>query len=242
MKTIRETLDQLDEISRRNVLKGAGAAALGAATGTATGQTIGGGEDETKEEALKAATAFYNMSRKSNLAAARMIQSKISQRLMQFYNFGGQDLSFAANIALNRAIDSVTSTFNQAYAQAEKNKQDHSIVGAYMSKRLGLDQLSQQQQLKISGSLDQFDLMPLAEHFVKVYTQSLQLVLDGQKRQRQQPVEPSSTQTQPPTDPDLDKKRREQLQRMSSPDINVKEDSLEEASPEAIAKIDKLSR
>jgi hypothetical protein len=33
MKTIREMMDQLDEISRRDVLKGAGAAALGVATG-----------------------------------------------------------------------------------------------------------------------------------------------------------------------------------------------------------------
>jgi hypothetical protein len=33
MKTIRETIDQLDEISRRDLLKGAGAAALGAAGG-----------------------------------------------------------------------------------------------------------------------------------------------------------------------------------------------------------------
>jgi hypothetical protein len=33
MKTLREMMDQLDEISRRDVLRGAGAAALGAATG-----------------------------------------------------------------------------------------------------------------------------------------------------------------------------------------------------------------
>ena len=36
MKTLRETIDQLDEISRRGFLKGAGAAAVAGATGGAT--------------------------------------------------------------------------------------------------------------------------------------------------------------------------------------------------------------
>jgi hypothetical protein len=215
MKTLREYIDQLDEISRRDFLKGAGATAGLAAVGAPAGvqaQTIGGGEDEAKNAALEAANTFFRYSKNTHKNVAQNVYNVLYQRLMQYYNFsGGSNLAVAADFALKNALKEVAVDFNDMYQQAERDKADSSIGKAYLAKRFGLDDVSRGEQLKSAGSLERFNLEPVANKFVRSYTSSLQTMLEYTKQQNQTPTK------------------------------KVKEEELEEASDDAIKRIEELT-
>ena len=185
---------ELDEIDRRGFLKGAGAALGVAALGSAKnakGQTIGGGEDEAKSAANNAAAAFFNLAKGSNRPVAQNILTTIKDRIMQYYNFGGQNIPVVSDMALKDATNAVYPDFQAVYAQADKDKEDTSMVGTYLSNRignrLGVDVGGRDSQLKIAGSLERFNLESLGQKFIGAYTKTLQQALEFFKQQAQQP-------------------------------------------------------
>lgn len=191
MKSLREYIDQLDEISRRDFLKGvgatAGAAALGGVSQSAKSQIIGGGENEAKIAATKAGSVFYGLAKESNREAAIYVINTLQPRIIQYYNYGGQQIETVTQTALEIAYRTIYPDFQNVYAQAEKDKEDTSFLGTYMRNRLGnrfgVDAGGRDSQLKMAGSLERFNLMPLAEKFVKKYTEVLQESLNYFKQQ-----------------------------------------------------------
>ncbi len=179
----------LEEVSRRDFLKGAGAAALGAVIPTnAESQTIGGGDEEAKISATKAGNTFLQLSKKAQRSVAQRVSNTIYDRVKQYYNFGGQQVSKVSELALEQAIKAVSSDFQAIYNQANKDKEETSLAGTYLKNRIGnrfgVDAGGHEAQLKMIGSLERFNLDPVADKFIKVYTNVLQQALDHFKKQK----------------------------------------------------------
>ena len=173
-----------EALSRRDFLKGMGAAAVVGAAGDAKGQVIGGGEDESKQYALQAANTFFQLSGNTNKQVAQWILSTLTQRLMQYYNYSnGRDMPGVAAYSLKLARDAVEPVFNEVYQQVAKDKQDSSLFKAFITKRLGMNDLSREEQLKMTGSLERINLEPIGQTFVKAYTQGLNTALQYWKEQ-----------------------------------------------------------
>ena len=185
---------QLDEIDRRGFLKGLGAAALAAVVPTvAKGQTIGGGEEEAKDAATKAGNLFLNLSKGAHREVAQWVSNTVYSRVLQYYNFGGQQINVVTDVAIKAAYQAVNGDFQMVYQAADKDKEDTSLAGTYLRNRLGnrfgVDAGGRDSQLKMAGSLERFNLAPIAEKFVKEYTRALQEALTYFKQQTKESVQ-----------------------------------------------------
>jgi len=194
MKTLRETIDQLDEISRRDVLKGAGAAAIAGAAGGSKAQ-VGGGENESQWAANKAAGVWAQYA-KDNKTVTKWISETIQRRAMQFYQLGGnKDFQGGANSALQDAVNAVDQSFQGLYRVIEKDKEEGSIAKAWLKGYIS-PEMSREEQWKIMGSMNRVNLAPTAEKFVQAYTDSLNRTLQSTQQQT----------TAPAAQPEIDKK------------------------------------
>ena len=183
----------LEEIDRRGFLKGLGAAAVAAVVPTvAKGQTIGGGEEEAKDAATKAGNLFLNLSKGAHREVAQWVSNTVYSRVLQYYNFGGQQINVVTDVAIKAAYQAVNGDFQMVYQAADKDKEDTSLAGTYLRNRLGnrfgVDAGGRDSQLKMAGSLERFNLAPIAEKFVKEYTRALQEALTYFKQQTKESV------------------------------------------------------
>ena len=186
MKTLREYLDQLDEIDRRGFLKGMGAAAVAGAAGGAKAQ-VGGGENES-EWAAKRATDVWARYVRDNQTATEWLYKTIQRRAMQFYHQGGnRDFQGGTNAALQDAINAVDPFFQQVYKILEKDKESGSVGKAIIGGILGLNSLSKEEGRKLTGSMHRVNVATTAQEFVQVYTDSLNKTLQSAQQQKQQP-------------------------------------------------------
>jgi hypothetical protein len=171
--------EQLDEISRRDFLKGAGATAGLAAMGAPKGAQaqVGAGENESVYAANQAIKTWKYYAR-DNDSVTKWIYDTIRQRCMQFYQLsGGRNFEQAITTALQNSASAVEPTFLMFYQQMAQDKEDASIFKAIIAGQLGLSDVSRQEQLKMTGSMNRADLRQTAGKFVQVYTDSLNQLL-----------------------------------------------------------------
>ena len=267
MKTFRETLDQLDEISRRGFLKGAGAAAaagVGLAPEKAQSNVLIPILQGIAQSML--GTQINNQIYADIACAPRDI--KVGQKVMfrgetqEVKKIYGEhpycknpDLPIAVKVGkpeptVQQPPNQVAST--RTYAQKiiarikpnmvfDPSELEGNPIAEVELRSAPNGRIMARKLIKPSGN----DAWDAAVIRAIDKTDFLPLDLDGTIPTRMviswgpQEIQPQSS----PNNPDLDQKRREQLQRMAP---NIKEESLEETSPEALAKalakIDKLSR
>jgi hypothetical protein len=171
--------EQLDEISRRDFLKGVGATAGLAAMGAPKGAQaqVGAGENESVYAANQAIKTWKYYA-KDNDSVTKWIYDTIRQRCMQFYQLsGGRNFEQAIATALQNSASAVEPTFLMFYQQMARDKEDSSIFKAIIAGQLGLSDVSRQEQLKMTGSMNRVDLRQTAGKFVQVYTDSLNQLL-----------------------------------------------------------------
>ena len=251
MKTLREYIDILDEISRRDFLKTAGAAAAGAALGSTAKAQVGGGEDESEWAARRAASVWQQYAR-DNKTVTNWIYDTVQRRSMQFYQLGGsRDFQTGTEIALRDAVDAVDRDFQMFYRAIEKDKESGSLGKALLARALGAHDLSRSEQLKMIGSMQNANLSPTAKTFIQAYTNSLNRFLqtDRAPSRSYSPQTPQTPQTQQKlssqSDWDRDmadiQRRLQDVDRYRAPQRESQ--SLEESEPEdSISKIDRLFR
>lgn len=117
---------------------------------------------------------------------------------MQFYQLGGRtDFQAGTEKALQDAIDAVDKDFQMLYQAIEKNKESGSLGKALLGRVLGLHDLSNTEQLKMIGSMQNADLKNTAKIFVQAYTSSLNRFLQSDKSSSRSSDRPSSDETQP---------------------------------------------
>jgi hypothetical protein len=176
---IREVLDRLDEISRRDFLKGVGATAGVAALGAPKDvkAQVGAGENESVYAANQAIKTWKYYA-KDNDSVTKWIYDTIKQRCMQFYQLSsGRNFEQAITTALQNSASAVEPIFLMFYQQMTRDKEDSSIFKAIIAGQLGLSDVSRQEQLKMTGSMNRVDLRQTAGKFVQVYTDSLNQIL-----------------------------------------------------------------
>lgn len=187
MKTLREYIDQLDEISRRDFLKGAGAAAVGAAAGGAKGQ-VGAGENESLAAARRAIANWQRLSR-DNQSVTNSLYENLHRRIFQFYQMSrGVNFANATDAALRETLEVIVPEFERFEQILEKEKGSSSLLKAYGLNALGLGSASQQEQLKNIGSMQLVNLVPTANRFLQIYTDSLNRSLQNTQQSTQQSV------------------------------------------------------
>jgi hypothetical protein len=140
MKTLREYIDILDEISRRDFLKGAGAAAAGAAIGQAKGQTANFAEI-TRQAVSKAQNAISRFKAVQFAEHNRQLMSYVSQNvnrvilayLMDTNGFNANDvINYATDFAFREA-DSVKLRPGDRMIGIMATDQTQTFVDSYVS-------------------------------------------------------------------------------------------------------------
>jgi hypothetical protein len=194
MKTLREYIDQLDEIDRRGFLKGMGAAAVAGATGGAIGQTIGAGENESAWAAGYSNNMWQSLA-KDNNSYNKWIYDTVKKYATEYFQYSnGVNFQDTIKTAVLEAYTAVRPDFDMFYKIVDKEKEDTSLLGTYMKNRignrLGIDIGGQAAQQKYAGSMKQFDLRHQAETFVGEYKKILNKTLQSvQQQPRQQSAE-----------------------------------------------------
>jgi hypothetical protein len=296
MKTLRETLDQLDEISRRDLLKGAGATAIaGAIPLGANAQSpdyvqLANYAVQKANEIITGYSSVMTAERRSYFANYTR-ESVYKQTIWYLNNTGGYNGQQVINYALSyakRECDSikggvgdfigggglrdnmamrVVNTFVQTYASAigQKNAEYQQQVGKQQQQQKAMGGLSKEEldilidglttyaMLKELGAEEtpQFkDVAAAISNVIKAYNNkdyvnSLFAETKQGIAQLKQNQEALKNEIGRLIEPTYIPKVINNLNKMASskkPEFESVEHVDEEATPEALAKIDKLSR
>ena len=169
MKTLREYIDQLDEISRRDFLKGAGATAGLAAMGApkdAKAQ-IGAGENLAIDAASRVANYFKMLSQNTNPVLVRQIYNGVYEDVMSYQKqSNGRGIEQAVTTANSAIGQFLEKRFEMINNFLEKDKENDPTVPGYIARGL----LGMQQP--VTG-MKKMDLSNTVREALGVYRQSL---------------------------------------------------------------------
>lgn len=181
-------LDRLDEISRRDFLKGVGATAGAAALGAPKGAKaqIGAGEDLANDAASRVARYFKMLSQNTNPALVNQIYEGVYKDVLAYQRYSnGRGIDEAVDNANGAIGQFLEKSFDDINKFLEKDKEnDPSVLGYLGRGLLGVPQPP--------TGMRKFDLSSTVQRALRVYRQSLNQSLENLKGPAQQTPQPGS--------------------------------------------------